>query len=257
MRIAFFAILLLLLASTVQAEVVTNSIDYNHEGTQLSGYVAYDDAVEGKRPGVLIVHEWWGLNDYAKKRARQLAEMGYVAFALDMYGKGVVARDRTEAAKMSNEYKGKPIIRTRAKAGLDVLAKHELVDTKRIAAIGYCFGGTAVLELAYGGADLVGIVSFHGGLVAPKEDDTIKAKILALHGADDPFVPAEALAAFEQGMRDSKADWQLVNYGDAVHTFTNPAAGNDKSAGAAYNEKADRRSWEHMKVFFDEILVAK
>jgi dienelactone hydrolase len=257
MRFATFAILLLMLASTAQAEVVTKSVDYNHEGTQLSGYFAYDDAIEGKRPGVLIVHEWWGLNDYAKMRARQLAEMGYIAFALDMYGKGVLAKDRTEAAKMSNEYKGKPIIRTRSKAGLDVLTKHDLVDAKRIAAIGYCFGGTTVLELAYSGADLVGIVSFHGGLVAPKESDKVKAKILALHGADDPFVPAEALAAFEKGMRDAKADWQLVSYGDAVHTFTNPAAGNNKSSGSAYNEKADRRSWEHMKIFFDEIFAAK
>ena len=257
MKIACLAAVALCVAIPAHAEIVTKSIDYKHGDTQLSGYLAYDDAVEGKRPGVLVVHEWWGLNDYAKKRARQLAEQGYVAFALDMYGKGVLAKDRTEAAKMSNEYKGKPIIRTRAKAGYDMLAGHELVDQGRIAAIGYCFGGTTALELSYTGADLVGVVSFHGGLVAPKSDDKIKAKILALHGADDPFVPADQLKAFEQAMRDSKADWQLVSYGGAVHTFTNPAAGSDNSTGSAYNERADRRSWEHMQAFFGEIFAQK
>jgi dienelactone hydrolase len=243
--------------SLTRGEIVTKPIDYQHGEVQLRGYLAYDDLVEGKRPGVLLVHEWWGLNDYAKQRARQLADLGYVAFALDMYVKDVIAKDREEAAKMSAAYKGKPIIRERARAGYDVLAKHGLVDTKRIAAIGYCFGGTTVLELAYSGADLTGIVSFHGGLVAPKPDDKFKAKILALHGADDPFVPAEAVSAFEKGMRSSGADWQLVVYGDAVHTFTNPKAGGDKSTGSAYNEAADRRSWKHMQGFFDEIFGEK
>lgn len=255
MKYALALLAALAYSASANAEVVTKSIQYKHGDVQLEGYLAYDDAAEGKRPGVLIVHEWWGLNDYAKKRARQLAEMGYVAFALDMYGKGVVAKDRQEAARMSGEFKGKEIIRTRAQAGLDVLAKQKMVDTQRIAAMGYCFGGTTVLELAYSGADLTGIVSFHGGLVPPQAaDKNIQARILALHGAIDPFVPPEAVAAFEKGVQEAGADWQLVAFGDAVHTFTNPAAGSDKSTGAAYDEKADRRSWEYMKVFFDEIF---
>jgi len=256
MRYAILSVVLIC-CSAARAEVVTKSIDYTHGGVQLQGYLAYDDAIEGKRPGVLVVHEWWGLNEYANGRARQLAELGYVAFALDMYGKDVIAKDREEAAKMSNAFKGKPIIRERAKAGYDMLAKQELVDKSKIAAIGYCFGGTTVLELAYTGADLVGVVSFHGGLVAPKSGDKFKAKILALHGADDPFVPAAAVDDFEKGMRDSGTDWQLVVYGDAVHTFTNPKAGNDKSTGSAYNAAADRRSWQAMKTFFGEVFGGK
>jgi dienelactone hydrolase len=257
MRIAAVLLAGYCCCSIANAEIVTTLIDYKHSDTQLRGYLAYDGAVEGKRPGVLVVHEWWGLNDYAKQRARQLAEQGYVAFALDMYGKDVIAKDRAEAARMSGEFKGKPIIRERAKAGYDVLAKQELVDENRIAAIGYCFGGTTVLELAYSGADLVGVVSFHGGLVAPKPGDKIKAKFLALHGADDPFVPAQLVTEFQQGMRESGADWQLVAYGDAVHTFTNPKAGSDKSTGSAYNEKADRWSWKNMQAFFDEVFKRK
>jgi len=257
MRIAACMLASYCFCSLASAEIVTKSIDYKHGGTELRGYLAYDDAVKGKRPGVLLVHEWWGLNDYAKQRARQLAEQGFVAFALDMYGKDVLAEDRAEAAKMSSEYKGKPIIRERAKAGYDVLAKQELVDGNKIAAIGYCFGGTTVLELAYSGTDLVGVVSFHGGLVAPKPGDKFKAKILALHGADDPFVPGDLVNEFERGMRESGADWQLIVYGDAIHTFTNPKAGSDKSTGSAYNERADKRSWKHMKEFFEEIFAEK
>jgi dienelactone hydrolase len=245
------------LASFARAEIVTKSIDYTQGDAQLRGYLAYDDAIQGKRPGVLIVHEWWGLNDYAKQRARQVAELGYVAFALDMYGKDVIAKDREEAARKSNEFKGKPIIRERARAGYEVIAKQAQVDPKRIAVMGYCFGGTTALELAYSGAELIGVVSFHGGLVPPKPGDKFDAKILALHGADDPFVPAEAVTAFEQGMRTSGADWQLVAYGGAVHTFTNPKAGSDSSTGSAYNEKADRRSWQAMQDFFKEIFAEK
>jgi len=258
MRYMTLGLLTLLSCATAHAEVVTKSVPYKQGDVQLEGYLAYDDSVTGKRPGVLIVHEWWGLNDYAKSRARELAGMGYVAFALDMYGKGVVAKDRQEAAKMSSEIKGSPLVRTRSQTGLDILAKQELVDPDRIAAIGYCFGGTTVLELAYSGADLAGIVSFHGGLVPPRDEDKkIKAKILALHGAIDPFVPPDAVVAFEKGVQKAGLDWQLVAYGDAVHTFTNPAAGTDKSAGAAYDEAAAQRSWQHMRLFFDEIFANK
>jgi dienelactone hydrolase len=243
-------------ALPARAELVSKMVEYKQGDTTLEGYLVYDNVIQGKRPGVLVVHEWWGLNDYPKQRADQLAQLGYVAFALDMYGKGVVAKDRSEAGKLAGQFKGKPIIRERAKAGFDVLAAQELVDPKRIAAIGYCFGGTTVLELAYSGAPLAGIVSFHGGMVSPKpEDDThIHAKVLVCHGADDPHVPGDDIEAFAAAMKRAGADWQLIAYGDAVHAFTNPKAGSDKSSGVAYNQKADERSWKHMKTFFDEIF---
>jgi dienelactone hydrolase len=249
--------LALLATASAQAELVRKTIDYRDGDARLQGYLVYDADIEGKRPGVLVAHEWWGLNDYARQRADQLAEMGYVAFALDMYGRGVRAKTRDEAAQLSGNFKGKPIIRTRARAGLDVLLGQPTVDPRRVAAIGFCFGGTTVLELAYSGADLAGIVSFHGGLVNPKPEDLprVKASILALHGADDPFVPPAQVDSFERALRDSNIDWQLVIYGGAVHAFTNPAAGTDKSSGAAYNERAARRSWRQMQLFFQEIFA--
>ena len=243
-----------------QAGLHTEPIEYKHGDVVLEGYLAYDDSTQDKRPGVLVVHEWTGHNPYVRKRAEQLAGLGYVAFALDMYGKGVQAKDAKEAAQLASTYKNdRKLMRARANAGLDVLRKQPLVDTERLAAIGYCFGGTTVLELARGGADLAGVVSFHGDLATPTPEDArnIKGKVLALHGADDPFVPPAVVAAFEEEMRKGGVDWQLVKYGGAVHSFTNPGAGNDNSRGAAYNEKADHRSWEAMKVFFAEILKAK
>jgi dienelactone hydrolase len=198
-----------------------------------------------------------GHNPYVRKRAEQLAELGYVAFALDMYGKGVHVKDAQEAGKMASIYKNdRKLMRARAGAGLSVLVKQKSVDPKNIAAIGYCFGGTTALELARGGAALAGVVSFHGDLATPTPEDAknIKGKILALHGADDPFVPEKVVEAFEQEMRKGGVDWELVKYGNAVHSFTNPDAGNDNSKGAAYNAKADHRSWQAMKDFFAEIF---
>ena len=250
----------LLSANVARAGLHTEPIEYKHGDVVLEGYLAYDDSTQDKRPGVLVVHEWTGHNPYVRKRAEQLAGLGYVAFALDMYGKGVQAKDAKEAAQLASTYKNdRKLMRARANAGLDVLRKQPLVDTERLAAIGYCFGGTTVLELARGGADLAGVVSFHGDLATPTPEDArnIKGKVLALHGADDPFVPPAVVAAFEEEMRKGAVDWQLVKYGGAVHSFTNPGAGNDNSRGAAYNEKADHRSWEAMKVFFAEILKAK
>jgi dienelactone hydrolase len=247
----------LLLAAVAPAALHTEAVEYKHGDTVLQGYLAYDDAISGKRPGVLVVHEWYGHNPYARKRAEQLAKLGYVAFALDMYGKGVLAKDRDEAAKLSSTYKNdRKLMRARARAGLEVLLKQPQVDPQRVAAIGYCFGGTTVLELACDGAAIAGVVSFHGGLSTPHPEDAqhIKAKVLVLHGADDPFVKPEEVAAFEEEMRKGGVDWELVKYGDAVHSFTNPQAGHDKSAGAAYNEKADHRSWEAMKAFCNEMF---
>ncbi len=220
---------------------------------------SYDDAVKGKRPGVLVVHEWWGLNDYAKKRADDLARMGYVAFAADMYGKGVVTTDAKKAGELARPFYGTPLMRTRARAGYDVLVKHELVDPARTAAIGFCFGGTTALELAYSGAPLAGAVSFHGNLTSPKPEDypNIKASVLVCHGADDSFVAPADIDAFEKAMREAHTDWLMVSYSGAVHAFTNPDAGKAGLQGVAYNEKAALRSWSHMKTFFDEIFARR
>jgi dienelactone hydrolase len=237
----------------------TEWIEYRHGDTLLEGYLAYEDTQEGLRPGVLVAHEWWGVNDYAKKRAEQLAGLGYIAFALDMYGKGVRTKDPREAGSLAGRFKAdRSLMRARARAGLDVLSNHPLVDRERIGAIGYCFGGATVLELARSGADLAGVVSFHGNLGTPDPGDAgkIRGKVLVLHGADDPLAPPQEIAAFQDEMRNAHVDWQMVFYGGAVHSFTNPRSGNDPSQGVAYNEKADRRSWEAMKVFFSELLGA-
>lgn len=257
LKSTFLLAILLLMTPPLHAEVKTTLVEYKHGDTVLEGLLAWDDALPGKRPGVLVVHEWWGRNDYIRSRAEKLAALGYVAFALDMYGKGVVAKDPKEAGALAGKIRGDgALMRERAAAGLDVLRKDERVDAKKIAAIGYCFGGTVALELARSGADLAGVVSFHGGLgtKAPAEKGKVKAKVLVLHGADDPHVPVADVTAFEEEMRAAGVDWQVVSYGGAVHAFTNPAAGNDPSKGAAYNESADRRSWEAMQAFFGEVL---
>jgi dienelactone hydrolase len=252
--IAFFV---LFFSANVNAKLVKESVEYKHGDVALEGYIAYDDALKGKRPGVIIVHEWMGLNPYAKKRADQVATLGYVGFAIDMYGKGVRAKDAKEASALAAIYKNdRKLMRSRADAALEFFRKHPMVDNKLIGAMGYCFGGTVVLEMARGGADLLGVVSFHGGLDTPNPGDAknIKGKVLALHGADDPFVPKDQVLAFQDEMRKAGVDWQMDMYGGAVHSFTNPDSGNDPSKGAAYNEKADRRSWEAMTAFFEEVF---
>ncbi len=176
-------------------------IPYNQNGTTLKGYLAYDDAITGKRPGVLVVPEFWGLNDFAKQRAEKLAELGYVALAADMYGEGKVTQDPEEARRLAGHVRSTPLMRERAQAALQVLASNELVDPKRLAAIGFCFGGTTVLELAYSGAPVLGVVSFHGGLTVPKPEDwkNCRASFLILHGAEDPHIKPEDIAAFQAG----------------------------------------------------------
>ncbi|BCS54619.1 dienelactone hydrolase family protein [Geobacter sp. SVR] len=256
MKYLFLVLTMIGLAANAEAAVKTQVIEYKQGDTLLEGYLAWDDAEAGKRPGILVVHEWTGLGPYVKKRAEMLARMGYVAFAADIYGKGV-RPTQAEAAKVAAIYKDdRNLMRERAKAGLETLKAQKQVDRNRLAAIGYCFGGTTVLELARSGADLKGTVSFHGGLATPNSADAknITGRVLALHGADDPFVKADEVAAFQDEMRTAGVDWQLNIYGGAVHGFTNPEAGNDNKKGAAYNEKADKRSWEAMKVFFREIF---
>jgi len=242
---------------TVRAAIRTKTVEYKQGDTTLEGFVAYDDAIPVKRPGILVVHQWMGLTDYEKHRAEMLAQLGYVAFCADIYGKGVRPQNPREAGAQAGKYKSdRQLLRARVTAGLDALRQQPSVDSKRIAAIGYCFGGTTVLELARSGADIAGVVSFHGGLDAPDPNDgkNIKCKVLICHGADDPFSSPQDIAALEDEMRKGGVDWQLIKYGGAVHSFTQPMAGNDNSKGAAYNEKADKRSWAAMKEFFAEIF---
>jgi len=250
--------------ASANASVVTRDIDYEHNGMKLRGYLAYDDSKvrDGKIPGVLIVHEWWGLDDYVKGRAVQVAQLGYVAFALDMYGAGVVAGDPQGAGKLAGQFYGKPLMAERAQAGLDQLLATGLVDPARVAAIGYCFGGSTAQALAYSGAPLAGIVSFHGGLIPASADAVAKnkAKFLICHGALDPSTKPEGITAYLKSMNDAKFDYKFVQYAGALHAFTNPGA--DAKAEAfpqmkgfiGYSPTADRRSWEDMRSFFAEIF---
>ncbi|MCC7377573.1 MAG: dienelactone hydrolase family protein [Verrucomicrobiales bacterium] len=239
------------------AEIRRETIEYRDGDTVLEGVAVYDTAKSGKRPGVLVVHQWKGLGDYELKRAEMLAELGYLAFCADIYGKGVRATTPQDAGKLANTYKSdRKLLRSRVNAGLARLQQHPLAETSKLGAMGYCFGGTTVLELARSGAKVAGVVSFHGGLNTPTPGDArqIQSRVLALHGADDPFVPPSEVEAFEKEMRDANIDWQLTSYGGAVHSFTDWGAGSDNSKGAAYNEKADKRSWVAMKSFFAELF---
>lgn len=260
MKTIIFLILILSVSMKLKSEIITKSVEYKDGETVLEGYLAYDNSSTKQRPGILIFHQWRGISDYEKMRARQLAEMGYVAFAADIYGKGIRPLGPEEAGKEAGKYYGDiKLFRERVTAGLNELMKQEFVDTKEIAAIGYCFGGSAVLELARSGADIKGAVSFHGGLKTPdpKDAGNIKCKILVQHGAIDPYVTEDDVIAFKKEMEDAKVDYVLTEYSGAVHSFTMENSGNDPSKGAAYNKNADLRSWEAMKMFFGEIFYKK
>jgi dienelactone hydrolase len=242
------------------AKVITQTVPYQHQGMKYTGYLAYDDAFQGKRPGVLVVHEWWGLNEYARYRAEKLAGIGYVAFALDMYGEGKVTQNPKEASEWSKHVTANAQQwQQRAQAGLDVLMKDPRTDDNRIAAIGYCFGGSTVQQLAYSGAPVKAVVSFHGSLILPEGNQAgqTRAKMLICHGAADPFVPLTAVQDYISGMKESGLDWQMIIYSGAKHGFTNPDADRAGIEGVGYNKSADERSWRHMKQFFDELLGTK
>ena len=260
MRLIAASLLVTVFLNPADAEIKSQVVHYSDGDVALEGFVAWDSAkVEKPVPGVLVVHQWLGLTDYEKSRCKQLAELGYVAFALDVYGKGIRPANQPEAAKQAGVYKkDRELYRRRLTIGLEQLRGMEGVAKNRIAAIGYCFGGTGAIELARSGADISGVVSFHGGLDSPQPEigKNIKARILVCHGADDPFVPANEIEAFKSELNNAGVDWQMIEYSGAVHSFTQPMAGSDNSRGAAYNEGADKRSWIAMQSFFDEVFEA-
>ena len=246
-------------ARTLRAEIKTQIVEYRQGDQALEGYLAYDAKLAAKRPGILVVHDWTGVGPTVKMRTEQLAKLGYTAFAADIYGKGI-RPGQNEAGAVAAKYKeDRKLMRLRILAALDELKKQKTVDPSRIGVMGYCFGGTVALELARAGADVKGVITFHGGLDTPTPQDAknIKGKVLVLHGADDPFVRPEQVKAFEDEMRAGGVDWELVKYSKAVHSFTIPDAGGDNSKGAAYNAEADKRSWRAMQDFWDEIFSGK
>ena len=239
------------------AEIKTKQVVYTVEGVSHKGHLAWDDKVEGKRPGILVVHEWWGLNDYARMRAEQLAGMGFVAFACDMYGEGKVTEHPKEAAAMAGEVrKNIKLWQGRAQAALKILQDDEHVDGKRLAAIGYCFGGSTALQLAYSGAELAAVCTFHAAVPTPEAEQAkaIKAKLLICQGAADPFVKEESLQKARAAYEEAKVNYEMNYYGGAEHSFTVSDIARAGVQGLAYNADADRRSWQAMQLLFRETL---
>jgi dienelactone hydrolase len=240
--------------------IVGEPVTYQAGGTTLKGYLAYDANIKGKRPGILVVHEWWGQNEYVRKRARMLAGLGYTALALDMYGEGRTATHPDDAGKFASEVmKNFPVAKERFLAALELLKEQPTVDPDRIAAIGYCFGGGVVLNMARQGIDLKGVASFHGSLavVKPEEPEHIRAAVRVYNGADDKFATSEQIEALKKEMAEQKVDFKFVNYPGAVHSFTNPEAtalGKKFKMPIAYNAKADKESWEDLQSFLKEIF---
>jgi len=246
-----------LIAGAAQAAVVTKVVEYDYDGTKLKGFLAYDDAVKEKRPGVLVVHEWWGLNEYAKDRCKALAQLGYVAFAPDMYGDGKTTEHPDDARKMTTAVRENvKVWRGRAEAGLKQLKAQPTVDADKLAAIGYCFGGSTCLQLAYSGADLKAVATFHAGLPkpAPEEAKAIRAKVLVCNGDADTFISADSIKAFRTALDDAKVKYEFVGYKDVVHSFTVPDADKANLKGMKYDKAADADSWKKMQELFKETL---
>ncbi len=259
-KIALLFSLCCLAVSAAQAAVQGRAVSYEADGTTLRGYLAYDDAVKGKRPAVLVVHEWWGHNDYARKRADMLAELGYTALAVDMYGDGKLANHPDEAGRFAAEVsRNLPLAKRRFEAGMRLLHEHETVDDEKMAAIGYCFGGGVALHMARMGLPLKGVASFHGslGTDSPAQPGAIKARIISFTGEDDAMIPASSVAAFKQEMANAGAYFRVVTYPGVKHSFTNPDAdelGRKFNLPLAYNAAADRDSWRQLKAFLREVF---
>ncbi|MCI0652462.1 MAG: dienelactone hydrolase family protein [Planctomycetes bacterium] len=238
--------------------IKTEVVEYKHGDVVLEGYLAYDQTMSASpRPAVVVFHEWRGHGDYVRMRARELAKLGYIAFAADMYGKGVFAKDHEEAGKLAGAFfKDRALMRARAQVALDTLKRQVHVDPKRIAAMGYCFGGTTSLEMARGGQEVVAVASFHGNLSAPEPAKSIKAKVIVFNGADDKFT-ADQVEAFKMEMKDAGADLEFIDYKGAVHSFTVKEAGDDPSKGMAYNADADRDSWAKLDAFLKKAFQQK
>jgi dienelactone hydrolase len=250
-----FCLMSFIAFSKPNASIKYETVFYKQDTTNLEGLLVYNSTIKGHRPGILLAPDWMGISENAKLQAEKTAKLGYVVFIADIYGIGIRPKDAKEAGTQASIYKAdRTLMRARANAALEQLVKSNKVDTTKIAAIGYCFGGGVVLELARSGANLDGIIVFHGSLDTPHPEDArrIRAKVLVLHGADDPYVPAKDVQAFTEEMKRGGVDWILTQYGSAVHAFTNQSAGNDPSKGAAYNENADRRSWESALAFLRE-----
>jgi dienelactone hydrolase len=251
---------LAVIAASAQGEIRGEAVEYSAGGTTMRGYLAYDDGLSGKRPGILVVHEWWGHDEYARRRARMLAELGYVALAVDMYGEGKRAQHPDDAKKFSGEIgKNMALGRERFLAARKVLQGHRFTDPGRIGAVGYCFGGGVVLQMARDGMDLGGVASFHGGLTTtdPAKPGAVKARVLVLTGADDKFAPPEQVEGFEKEMKAARADFRVVSYPGALHGFTNPAADDYArkfNMPIGYSADADAKSWAEMQKFFKEIF---
>ncbi len=253
----FFLLISGFAAMNASADIVESPVTYESAGATCEGWHAYDSSTEGPRPGILIVHQWTGLSDYEKMRARMLAKMGFSVFALDIYGEGIRQEPPVASGKMAGKFKeDRALFRGRLRDGLEVLRGFEQTDRDRVAAIGYCFGGTGVLELARDGAEIAAVVSFHGGLGTPTPEDAarIRCEVMVLHGAADPYVPADEVAAFHREMLAGNVLYTFIAYPDAVHSFTQKMAGDDPSRGAAYQAEADEMSWEAMTALFDRVL---
>ena len=252
------AAIALLLGAAAEAVMHQESITYRDGDTELKGILYWDDAFVGKRPGILVAHEWWGLNDYAKLRAEMLAEMGYVAFAADLYGDGRITRHADEAKGWMQQIASNvDSWQRRAALALDQLVAHQKTDTDRLGAIGYCFGGATVMQLAYAGAELDGVASFHGSLppATPEQSARVRGRVLVAHGDADSFIPASRISAFKDALTQAGVDWEINIYSAAKHGFTNPYADGYGLEGLAYQEEADRRSWQRMLAFFEELFV--
>lgn len=237
--------------------VATREIDYTHDNLTMRGFLVHDDSIQARRPGVLICHEWWGLNDYIRNRANQVAALGYVAFALDMYGNGTTAKDHEEAGKLMNALMTNPDAMARVQAAVAVLKNHPACDGRRLASMGYCMGGAMSLQMPFAGVPVKGVAAFHAvlGPATPADPKSVDAKILVCTGADDPMATHEQVGAFADAMRKANADYQIIIFGGARHAFTNPDADEKGLPPLKYDANADRRSWRALTGFLEEVFA--